>query len=184
MKSPRKSTSLAFTVRPVLLAAALSVGLPAHADLAPGRFQTEVDAVVAAATRYNPQSIREDREYLGAILHDGECYTYTVGAGKPGRDRVTVRIVIPAGNEVVAFWHTHGARRDSNRYFSDVDTQLVESSRKRFYLADHTGALKVLVPGAPTLSRYRARGLGLPARPGYSRGELVSDARGMPIRVK
>jgi hypothetical protein len=147
------------------------------------RFGTELEAVVAATGRYNPQSIREDREFMGAILrHDGG-YTFTVGAGKPGRDRITVAITIPKGAEVVAFWHTHGARRRSNRYFSNVDPALVDRWQKRFYLADYTGFLKVMAPGAPTLSKIRAHRLGLPARAGYARGEIISDAHGEPVII-
>jgi len=150
---------------------------------APQWFGTELDAVVAASQQYNPQSIREDREFMGAILRRDNCYTFTVGAGKPGHDRISVVIKIPAGDEVVAFWHTHGERRDSNRYFSNVDTKLVETTQKRFYLADHTGLLKVMAPGAPTLSRIRARQLGLPHRTGYARGNIVSDEQGKPVRI-
>lgn len=146
-------------------------------------FASELAAVVSATRHYNPQSIREDREFMGAILRHDDCYTFTVDAGERGRDRVSVRIVVPAGAEIVAFWHTHGARHHSRRYFSDVDTALVDSWQKRFYLADYTGTLKVIAPGMPTLSRYRARRLGLPPRAGYARGDVVSDASGAPIRI-
>jgi len=149
----------------------------------PQWFGTELDAVVAASQRFNPQSIREDREFMGAILRQDDCYTFTVGAGEPGRDQITITIKIPTGARVVAFWHTHGARRDSNRYFSNVDTELVETWQKRFYLADHTGMLKVMAPGAPTPSRLLARRLGLPNRSGYARGKIVNDARGKPVRI-
>lgn len=146
-------------------------------------FRTELEAVVDATRRYNPRSIREDREFMGAIIHHDDCYTFTVGAGQPRRDRITVSISVPAGAEIIAFWHTHGARHDSNRYFSHIDTKLVETWQKPFYLADYTGVLKVMVPGAPTLSRQRARRVGLPPRGGYARGKVVSDASGKPIRV-
>lgn len=155
----------------------------AQADPAPRWFRSELEAAVAAARQYNPRSIREDREFLGAILSDGDRYTFTVDAGRPRQDRITVRIEVPAGTEVVAFWHTHGARRHSNRYFSAVDTALVENLQKRFYLADFTGTLKVMAPGAPTLSRVRARRLGLPARSGYARGDVITDRGGQPIRI-
>lgn len=146
-------------------------------------FDTELAAVVDAARQFNPRSIREDREFMGAILRQDDCYTFTVGEGRPGKDRVTVRITVPPGAEVVAFWHTHGAAHHSHRYFSDVDTALVEAWQKRFYLADHTGALKVIAPGAKTLSRHRAKRLGLPPNDGYARGEIVAAPDGRPIKI-
>ncbi len=172
--------------RPTLrLAAALffAAAASAQADPAPRWFHSELEAVVAAAQHYNARSIREDREFLGAILSDGDSYTFTVGAGRPRQDRITLRIEIPAGTEVVAFWHTHGAQRSSNRYFSAVDTALVERSQKPFYLADFTGMLKVMTPGAKTLSGPRARRLGLPARSGYAKGAVITDTAGQPIRI-
>ena len=158
---------------------------PAVAEPAPhsAKFATELDAVIAATRQYNLQSSREDREFMGAILRHGNNYSFTVGAGEPSRDRITVSITVPAGARIVAFWHTHGARRYSNRYFSNVDTALVETWQKRLYLADHTGLLKVMVPGAPTLSRIRARRLGLPSQAGFARGAIVSDSRGEPVRI-
>ena len=161
----------------------LAAAAPAFTADAPGWFSTELEAVVAAARAYNQRSIREDREFLGAILRDGECFTYTVGAGQRGHDRITVGIAVPPDAEIVAFWHTHGGRRHSHRFFSDVDTRLVEQWQKRLYLADYTGALKVMAPGAPTLSRARARHLGLPEQSGYARGRRVNDASGNPIKI-
>lgn len=146
-------------------------------------FTTELGAVVAAASRYNPVSIREDREFMGAIVHDGECYSYTVGAGERGRDRITVKITIDDTIEVIAFWHTHGAKYTGNRYFSDVDTRLVEQWQRPLYLADYTGALKVIVPGGRTISSHRARQLGLPARTGYAAGRTVKDASGTRAKI-
>ena len=146
-------------------------------------FATELAAVAAAASRYNPVSIREDREFMGAILYDGECYGYTVGAGERGRDQITVRITVDDDVDVIAFWHTHGAKYAGNRYFSDVDTRLVEKWQRPLYLADYTGALKVIAPGERTFSSLRARRLGLPARVGYAAGRTVTDASGKRARI-
>jgi len=179
-----KGTSPLSTVaRSVFALLLLGVAAQTPADPAPARFRTELEAVVSAAGHYNPRSIREDREFMGAILRRDDCYTYTVGAGEPGHDRITVRIEIPVGAEVVAFWHTHGGKQHRHRYFSAVDTALVEAWQKRFYLADFTGRLKVMAPGAPRLSPQRARKLRLPAGSGYARGRILSDAQGKPIRI-
>jgi hypothetical protein len=158
---------------------------PAAANQPPEQewFATELAAVVAATSRFNPVSIREDREFMGAILHDGECYSYTVAAGERGRDRITVRITVDDDIDVIAFWHTHGAKYAGNRYFSDVDTRLVEKWRKPLYLADYTGALKVIAPGHRTLSSLRAWQLGLPARVGYAAGRSVTDASGKRAKI-
>lgn len=155
----------------------------AESATGPQWFDSELAAVVTAARQYNPRSIREDREFMGAILRRGERYTFTVGAGQAGRDRITVRVSVPAGSELVAFWHTHGAANHSNRYFSAVDTALAHAWQKRFYLADFTGLLKVFAPGARTLSRHRAQRLGLPSQDGYARGDVVSDEAGRPVKI-
>jgi hypothetical protein len=146
-------------------------------------FASELDAVMAAASRYNPVSINEDREYMGAIVRQHDCYAYTVAAGQRRRDRITVRISVDAGADVVAFWHTHGAAYPGNRFFSDVDTRLVEKWQKPLYLADFTGALKVMFPGGRKLSTIRARALGLPTRAGYAKGQVVRDANGKPAKI-
>ena len=157
----------------------------AHGNQPPAAqwFATELDAVVAATSYYNPVSVREDREFMGAVLRDGECYQVTVNAGEPGRDAITARIPVRPGIDLVAFWHTHGARTRSNQYFSAVDTRLVKRWQKPFYLADYTGVLKIMVPGGRTLSALRARRLGLPARSGYAVGQVVHDASGNPVRI-
>jgi hypothetical protein len=165
------------------LLAALLTTPATPADPARNWFRSELDAVVSAAQHYNPLSIREDREFMGAILRRDDHYTFTVGAGAPGADRVSVRIVVPEGYELVAFWHTHGAAHHVHRYFSHIDTALVRKWQKRFYLADYTGTLKVMAPGAATLSQHRARRLGLPPRSGYARGDVVADDDGAPIRI-
>lgn len=175
------------THRPPLIVTPLIffVFSPAHASPATQQwFASELEAVVAAADQYNPESIREDREYMGAILRRGDRYSFTVGAGHAGRDTVTVRIAIPNGTELIAFWHTHGARMQSNRYFSAVDTRLVKTWQIPFYLADYTGQLKVMQPDDRTISASRARYLGLPSRAGFAAGQIVNAVNGEPIRIE
>lgn len=172
-----------------LLAALLS-GPPAVAEevaaptAGPAWYDSAEAAVVAAANRYNPASIAADTEYIGAVLRGPGGYTYTVARGEPGADRVSARIRIPAGAELVAFWHTHGARANVRRYFSRVDAALVAEYGLPFYLADHTGRLKVLRPGHRRLSASAATRLGLPARAGYAKGELVRASDGAPLTVR
>jgi hypothetical protein len=148
------------------------------------RFGTEIAAVIAASNLYNPTSIAEDREYMGAVLRDGEQYLYTAGAGRQRRDKVTVKIEILTGFELVALWHTHGAAASGRKYFSQVDTDLAEKLQIPFYLADFTGQLKVFEPGTRTLSVLHAKRLGLTAAGGHAKGQKVMDDTGDVIRIK
>jgi hypothetical protein len=149
-----------------LLTIALIDGL-SHAD--ENRFATEIAAVIAASNLYNPTSIVEDREYMGAVLRDGDGYLYTVSAGQQRRDKITVKIEILPGFELIALWHTHGAPASERKYFSKVDTRLAEKLQIPFYLADFTGLLKIFEPGMP-----RGRG----------KGRKVLDNSGDVIRIK
>jgi hypothetical protein len=167
----------------LVLVMAATPGPKALAAPSSPSFASELDAVVAASAEANPRSIREDREFIGAVLRRGGDYYYTLAPGHAGADRVRVRIAVPEGHELVAFWHTHGAAASGRRYFSSVDTALVARTGKALYLTDHTGALRVLRPGARTLSALAARGLGLPGRAGYATGEDVTAPDGEPVRI-
>lgn len=146
-------------------------------------FGSELEAVIAATAAVNPRSIREDREFIGAILRRGADFHYSLAPGHAGVDRVSARLAIPAGFELVALWHTHGAAAPERRYFSTVDADLVARTGKPLYLADHTGALRVLQPGAPRLSAAAARRLGLPGRPGFAAGEELCQPDGERVRI-
>ncbi len=147
------------------------------------RFASAFDAVVAATSAVNARSIREDREYLGAILRRGADYHYSIAPGEAGADRIQVRLTVPAGFAVVALWHTHGAAAPERRYFSPTDRALVETSGVALYLADYSGALHVLVPGAPRLAPLAARRLGLGACRDCAVGERVVTVSGAAVRI-
>lgn len=146
-------------------------------------FASELDAVRAAADRYNPQSIREDREYMGAIIEVEGRFGYTVSAASPRND--SWRLAIPGDewDRVRAFWHTHGDASAAHRYFSDADTASVNRFSMPFYLADYTGYLKIFRPGDRTLSPFAASRLNLPRQPGFAIGEYIRDKRDRTIRV-
>jgi hypothetical protein len=167
----------------LVLGLALGGGGDALAGEASPAFVSELDAVVAASAEVNPRSIRQDREFMGAVLRRGGDYHYTVTPGHAGADRIRARLVVPDGYELVAFWHTHGAAAPGRRFFSTVDAGLVARTGKALYVADHTGALRVLKPGARTLSALAARGLGLPGRSGYATGEEVNTPDGERVRI-
>lgn len=146
-------------------------------------YTSELDAVIAASAAVNVRSIREDREFLGAVLRRGDDYHYSVVPGHAGADRIRARLTVPDGFELVALWHTHGAAAPERRYFSIVDANLVARTGKPLYLADYTGALRVLTPGAPRLSAIAARQLGLPGRSGFARGEQLRRLDGEPVHI-
>ena len=148
-----------------------------------GSFDSAIDAVVAASDAFNPHSIAEDREYMGAILFGAGRYSYTVEAGEVGHDQITVRIKVPGGSQIVAFWHTHGAAGADRSYFSEVDTELARQWKVPFYLADYTGNLKVYEAGDKLLSSRKAKRLGLPARSGFSKGRRVEKKGGQLVRI-
>lgn len=147
-------------------------------------FADQLEAVLAAVNRFNPRSIRDDREFLGAILVRAGSYFYSAAAGEAGRDRITARIRFPESFDIVAFWHTHGAHGEHRHLFSALDTHLANSQGRPFYLADHTGALKVFSPGDRILSAFQAGKLGLPPRIGFAAGRTVFHADGTAARVR
>ncbi|BFM08098.1 DUF4329 domain-containing protein [Halioxenophilus aromaticivorans] len=153
------------------------------AELANEVFVSETAAVTAAANRYNPQSIAQDKEYMGAVYQCEEGHRYSVGAGKVGAGNVTVTLRTPQGCKTVALWHTHGAEHRSHKYFSDIDTRLVEQVGLPFYMADYTGSLRVFEPGDRTMTYSEARRLGLGSSNQYARGSLVTDQAGETLAV-
>ncbi|MGI9295455.1 MAG: DUF4329 domain-containing protein [Pseudomonadales bacterium] len=146
-------------------------------------FDSPLAAVLAAENEYNPLSIAQDREFIGAVLRHHGVYRYTVGQGLTGEDTVTVRLAVPRGAEIVAFWHTHGAAGHGRNYFSAVDTALVNSWNKPFYMADYSGTLRVFNPGDATMTAMKARRLGLGDRSGYAKGRVVMTEDSRRARV-
>ncbi|MEQ1803127.1 MAG: DUF4329 domain-containing protein [Gammaproteobacteria bacterium] len=176
----------------LLLVLMLALGvLPGPAPAAPGTaaapsvtaYASELDAAIAASAAVNARSIREDREFLGAVLRRGADFHYSLVPGHAGADRIRARLAVPDGFELVALWHTHGGPAPERRYFSIVDAELVARTGKPLYLADYTGALRVLQPGAPRLSAIAARQLGLPGRSGYARGEQLRHLDGELVHI-
>lgn len=150
------------------------------------RFGNIEDAIVSVSSRFNPQSIKEDREYLGVVLENNQgkkpYYVYTVSHGDVGQDTVAFRTKRPKNFSLVAVWHTHGGEHWSRQYFSAADTQLAKKWDVPVYLADHTGSLKVFRPETKTLSRMRAYSKGLGKVTGISKGQAATNPEG-PIRV-
>jgi len=88
-------------------------------------YTTELEAAVAAVGLYNPAAVLADREFMGAILKTGDCFTYAVSAGSRSTTDVIAWVHVPRGAEIVAYWY-----------------------------ADHTGAIRVMrPPGRVLVSR-------------------------------
>lgn len=144
-------------------------------------------AVVAASNRFNPESIKRDVEYLGAILRhhlQPDTYIYTWQAGQVGVDKVRARIPIAAGYEIVAFWHTHGGEHHTRRFFSEDDIELASSWNLPFYLADHTGRLKVFEKGQRTLFGFANRSVGASPFSKLAKGRVVLDESGTAFQIE
>lgn len=163
-----------------MIAVTSSFAVPSSDD---NYFLSEQEAVIAAANQYNPLSINEDREYMGAIYESEQGFRFTVKRGSKGSSRIRLELPAEDFDSVVAFWHTHGNAHPSRRYFSDVDTQTAAKYDRPFYLADYTGYLKIYEPGEPLISQTAARRLGLPSVRGYATGRLVTDRLNQAVRI-
>lgn len=148
-----------------------------HTPNAAGCFENAIDAAVAAGTLYLEHSRTRDVEFMGAVLETAQGYSYTVAAGEPSRDEITVTIRKPRSSRIVAFWHTHGSRHYSRKYFSDTDTSLVNSTSVPLFLMDPRGNLRVFRPGDKLLTALQSRRLGLGTHSGFARGSLVASVR-------
>ena len=169
------------TALPLLILSASSHAVALAGDFPV--FTDPVEAVIAAADHFNPLSIHEDREYMGAVYRVDEGYSFSVTRGQRGSDTISMAIDKERLKQVVAFWHTHGGAAPQHRYFSSADTGLVERLQRPLYLADYTGYLKVFMPGARTLSVFAARRLGLPSQPGFATGRTVRDQYGRSVKI-
>jgi hypothetical protein len=142
-------------------------------------FPTVVATVDAMAREHLAASVRADREYVGAVLQDGEGrYWAAVGVGCAGQDTVTFAIGVPAGLRVSAFWHTHGAAGPLRDWFSPDDVELVASTGYDFYLIRPSGALRVLSLADVQRSArhaFRTPPPGLPRRATIGRAVAVPD---------
>ena len=153
-------------------------------------FSSVEDAVIHASNRVNPQSIVEDREFIGLILFNPRAvdknltFTYTISKGEPGTGHASGRFLKRKYMKVVALWHTHGAEHWTRKYFSDVDTQIANSMGVPFYMADYKGTLKVYAPGGRTIPAIQARNIGLGSNSGYALGEVIkSKINGRAIKI-
>ncbi|UTW44639.1 DUF4329 domain-containing protein [bacterium SCSIO 12696] len=179
-RTPAKTTGL-FALTIALFAFASS-SFADETRMVTQPYATEVAAVTAAANRFNPNSIRKDKEYMGTILEKDGLFYYTYTVGARGHDEITTLLPDESFGNAVALWQTHGRVSHYNRYFSPSDRNVSEQLNLPFYLADHTGQLKVYNPGDKTLPLRTAQRLGFYAR-GASEGTLVKDDQGNSVAI-
>lgn len=119
-----------------------------------------LDAVQAAGQRYLEASVREDREYFGAVVRTAQGYYRLHGAAGAKRvDHFRFRISVSSGERLVAIWHTHGAPAEGRDYFSPADVAMVERLRYPMFLITPRGQINVLLPkpsGDPLTQTERA----------------------------
>ncbi len=123
-------------------------------------------AVYVLSIRYHQRSIREDREYIAAILEENCVYRVTVQAGSPGKDEVSMKISLNKSQALVALWHTHGAPGPRRELYSATDSKTVRTTGLPFYLTTPRGKVKVL--GQPENGC-----VGSPVTPGWNSGTTI-----------
>lgn len=114
-----------------------------------------------AATKYNPISIEEDREYGGIIyIKEDGVKGYTVYRGEASSGSVDIFLTIPEGGRRLAFWHTHGSPGALRSYYSPDDGRLVKKYKVPFYMADPKGRLWILNKRHSSISRIKGHYVG------------------------
>lgn len=170
-------------VGPVLVGALLlALVQPAHAACGvvatafdgERAYPTVVDAVVSMRRAVLDESVRSDREFVGAVVEYDGAYRASVGHGCVNQDTVTFAVVVPPGARLAALWHTHGAPGGLRDLFSAEDVALVRSVQRDFYLITPRGQVRVLrvvdVARGATMVRDR---IGTGVRNGAARGVAV-----------
>lgn len=146
-------------------------------------YSSEVEAVIAATNRYNPASVRDNREHVGGIVRcPGRRFFYTHGAGQKHIAPVRFTVSIKKGCQLVALWHTHGGRKEHRKYFSPTDTKTARLLKKPFYMADYRGALSVFYPDDEVMKSGAMAFRGKPPR-GSSAGRRVLGVDGQEIHI-
>ncbi len=169
---------------PASLAEIVKTRIVAHAEVPESGYETSELAVVAASNRYNPDSVKKNREHVGGIIRCQERgYFYTHGKGRRGKAPVHFSVLIPKGCTLDSFWHTHGGNYEYRRLFSPSDTHTANTTGKPMYMADYEGSLRVFRPGDALIRDRRIRGSLARYPKGSSAGNLISKIDGEPVRI-
>lgn len=116
-------------------------------------FASADDAAKGAIRRFNPQSIKEGREYGGTIYRlprsDRFAYVDTPNIQRTGFSggHVSTEQPIPAGATEAGRWHTHGRTVSfTDEDFSEDDLRLANKRGLPSWLGTPKGAIKKAVP--------------------------------------
>ncbi len=101
-------------------------------------------ALRALSMSYHRRSIREEREFMAAILEDNGVYRVMVQAGSPGKHRVRMTYRRKKSQTLVALWHTHGAPSWRQDQFSRTDRKTARTTGVPLYLHTPGGQHKRL----------------------------------------
>lgn len=139
------------------------------------------EAVLTMSRCFLRSSIREDREFIGAVLRTDGGYSYFVQRGEQGRGSAQLRLPRRRGQQLVAFWHTHGAPGPARHLFSATDTRLVARTNVPLYLTDPAGAIRVYRPGDDRDGTLRAARSALRVPQDTATGSLVASRLGWRV---
>ena len=141
-------------------------------------FTSAHEAAFYASAKYNPQSIDEDVEYIGGIIeNESASFYFTVNKGKKHRAIVISKLVIPTTHKLSAVWHTHGARRNRSKFFSDYDTSIANGFGVPIYMVNSDNVLKIFKPGDKTFNIFSAEKHGLGRFKGYAEGAIIGPLK-------
>ncbi len=125
-------------------------------------------AVDVLSISYHQRSIREDREYMAAILEENGVYRVMVQAGPPGKHKVRMKIRRKKSQALVAVWHTHGVPAPRRELYSPTDSRMVRTTGLPLYLTTPRGKIKVL--GQPENGCVGSR-----VTSGWNRGTIIGS---------
>lgn len=117
-------------------------------DCAPptARYETVEHAVMVLSQCYLRRSVHGNREYMAALISDGDAIATVVKRGRRGRDHTGITIRLKRGQALVALWHVHGSNGVERSLFSPADAAVVKQLQVPFFLTDPTGFVWQLDP--------------------------------------
>ncbi len=164
-------------------AMAMLLALPAIAsadcNLDKQRFESQMAAVKTLSECYLARSVREDREFIAALYATDNGIMVRIADGEPRAGKATIGIPRHKLDDLIAFWHTHGAPGPGRNLFSPQDTAIAHHFGVPFYLSDPGGVIRVYRPdGEPPRGRPRlSGGSRFRAPAGSAAGDYIKGTR-------
>ena len=167
--------------REMVRGSVVKTALVNDALIPPEGYGSVEEAAIAASNRYNPDSIRRNREHAGAIVACEGGMFYTHGKGRSGVTPIRFSVIVPSGCKLQALWHTHGGRGRHREFFSASDTETANRLGVPFYLANYKGELRVFIPGQETAAKKHVS-LSKPGMPADAAAGLIVQT-GLSVTV-